>query len=84
MKMTEEDWVYIPMDKVSLQICLKRNFLNFSDIFFLGVNFENLTIEFYVPYVFNMSIKFCSNQLFTIRSTNLFLYTILDHKNLKF
>jgi len=35
--MTEGDWVYVPMNKVSLQICLKRNFLNFSDIFFFWV-----------------------------------------------
>ena len=53
-------------------------------ISFLGVNFENLTVKFYVFYVLNMHIKFRSNRmLFTIKSINLFLYIILDHKNLK-
>ena len=50
-------------------------------ISFLGVNFENLTVKFHV---LNMHIKFRSNRmLFTIESINLFLYIILDHKNLK-
>jgi len=49
------------------------------------VNFENLTVQFYVPYFLNMHIKFRLNQiLFTIQSLTYFLYTILDHKNLKF
>ena len=40
---------------------------------FFCVNFKNLTIEFHVPYVLNMHIKFHSNRmLFTIRSINLF------------
>jgi len=39
----------------------------------LGVNFENLTVEFHVSYVLNMHIKFCSNwMLFTIQSIHLF------------
>ena len=29
----------------------------------LVVNFENLTVEFYVPYVLNMHFKFRSNQM---------------------
>ena len=33
-------------------------FLNFSSIFFMGVNFENSTVEFYVPYVLNMISNF--------------------------
>ena len=38
------------------------------------MNFENLTVEFYVPYVLYMHIKFRLNWiLFTIRSINLFL-----------
>ena len=37
------------------------------------MNFENLTIEFHVPYVLNMHIKIRSNwMLFTIRSIKLF------------
>ena len=56
------------MNKVSFQTSLEGNSSNFSYISFLSVNFENLTIEFHVPY-----IKFCSNQiLFTIWSINLF------------
>ena len=35
--------------------------------------FENLIVEFHVPYIFNMHIKFRLNQiLFNIRSINLF------------
>ena len=61
------------MNKVSLQTNLERNSLNFSNISFFGVQFENLTVEFHIPYVLNMHIKFLSNRiLFTIRSINLF------------
>ena len=60
-------------NKVSLKTSLKRNSSNFSYISLLDVNFENLTIEFHVPYVLNMHIKFRSNRiLFTIWSINLF------------
>ena len=51
----------------TLQTSLKRNSSNFSYISFLGVNFENPTVEFHFPYVLNMHIKFRSNRiLFTI------------------
>ena len=64
---------FILWNKVSLQTSLERNPSNLSYIYFLGVNFENLTIEFYVPYILNMHIKFRSNwMLYTIRSINLF------------
>ena len=73
------------LNKVSLQITLEKNFLNFLYIFFFSVNFENLTIKFHVPYILNIHIKFRLNWiLFIIQSINLFLYTILYHKNLKF
>lgn len=50
-----------------MQTKFLRNSSNFSYISFLGVNFENLTVEFHVPYVLNMHIKFRSNRiLFTI------------------
>ena len=46
---------------------LERNLSNFSYIFLLDVNFENLTIEFHVLYVLKTHAKFCSNwMLFTI------------------
>ena len=45
------------LNKVSLQSSLERNFSNFLYISFLGVNFENLTVEFHVPYVLNTHIK---------------------------
>ena len=45
------------MNKVSLQTSLERNPSNLSYISFSGVNFENLTVEFYVPYVINIHIK---------------------------
>jgi len=53
--------------------------LNFSYIYFLSVNFENLIIEFHVSYILNIymcvCVKFYSNRmLFTIWSIN-FFYT---------
>ena len=70
---------------MSLKTSLERKFSNFSYISFLGLNFKNLTVEFHFPYILNMHIKFCLNQiLFNIRSINIFLYIILYHRNLKF
>ena len=46
-----------PRNKVSLQTSLERNSLNFSYISFLGVNFENLTVEFHAPYVLNITYQ---------------------------
>ena len=64
---------YIYSNKVSLQTSLEGNPSNLSYIFFSDVNFENLTVEFHVPYVLNMYIKFRSNRiLFIIWSMNLF------------
>ena len=73
------------MNKVSLQTFLERISLNFSYISFLGMKFEILIVEFHVSYMLNMYIKFHSNwMLFTIQLINLFLYIIIDYKNLKF
>ena len=48
------------------------------------MNFENLTIEFYIPYVLNMHIKFHSNWiLFTIRSIKLFFIHNFRSQKLK-
>ena len=48
------------------------------------MNFENLTIEFYIPYVLNMHIKFRSNWiLFTIRSIKLFFIHNFRSQKLK-
>ena len=70
------------MNKVSLQTNLKRNFSNFSYNSFLGVNFENITVEFHVPYVLNMYIKFHSNHiLFTMQSINLYFIHNFSHKH---
>ena len=64
---------FVTLNKVYLQTSLERNSSNFSYFSFLGVNFENLTVKFHVPYVLNMHIKFCSNWMsFTIWSINLF------------
>ena len=69
----EDNGAYLAKNKVSLQTSLERNSSNFSYISFLGVNFENLTVEFHVPYVLNIYIKFRSDRiLFTIWSINLF------------
>ena len=54
------------MNKVSLQTSLEGNPSNLSYIFFSDVNFENLTVEFHVPYVLNMYIKFRSNRILFI------------------
>ena len=55
---------------------LERNHSNLSYISFSDVNFKNLSIEFHVPYVLNIHVKFRSiRMLFTIRSMNLlFIY----------
>ena len=51
-----------------------RETLQTSHIFlFLGVNFENLIVEFHIFYILNMHIKFHLNYiLFIIQSINLF------------
>ena len=60
-------------NNIFLQINLERNFSNFSYIYFFMREFENLIVEFHVPYIFNTHIKFRLNKiLFTIRSINLF------------
>ena len=64
------------LNKVSLQTNFERDSSNFLYISFLGVNFENLTVEFYVSYVLNTYIKFWDQLIY-------FLYTTLDYKNLK-
>ena len=52
---------------------LDRNLLNFSHIFSLNVNFENLIVELYVYYVYNLHVKSHSNRiLFIIQSINFF------------
>ena len=74
-------WIYhfLPKSLASLE----RNFTNFLYISFLCVNFENLTVEFHVPYVLNMYIKFHSNWiLFIIRLINLFF--IYNFRSKKF
>ena len=58
---------HLLMNKVSLQTSLKSIPSNLSYISFSGVNFENLIVEFQVPYILNMHIKFHSNRiLFTM------------------
>ena len=59
-----------------------RNPSNFSYIFSLDLNFENVTIEFYVLYIFYMHVKFCLNRiLFRIRSIKLFfIYNFKSQK----
>ena len=47
--------------------------------------FENLIVELHALYVFNTHVKFRDNRmLFIIQSINLFLFIILEYKNLKF
>ena len=76
------------LNKVSHQTSLKRNSLNLSYISFLGVNFENLTVKFHIPYFLNMYIKFRSNRiLFIIWSMNLFFihnFRLKKHEILTF
>ena len=51
----------------------------------MGVNFENSTVEFYVPYVLNMISNFVQIRCYLLfDQQTYFLYTILNHKNLKF
>ena len=54
----------------------------FFNLFLLGMNFNNLTVNLNILYVFNMHVKFYSNSiLFTIQLIILFF---LFHKILKF
>ena len=47
--------------------------------------FEILIVELHILYVFNTHVKFRDNwMLFIIQSINLFLFIILEYKNLKF
>ena len=62
----------------------KDTLQTFLYIYFFSMNFENLTIEFYIPYVLNMHIKFRSNWiLFTIRSIKLFFIHNFRSQKLK-
>ena len=58
--------VFKQRNKVFFLTSLEKIFSNFSYISFLSVNFENITVEFHVHYVFNMHIKFRSNQILFI------------------
>ena len=70
--------------KVYLQTNLKKNPSNFSYIFLLNVNFENLIVGMHVLYVLTTYIKFRSNRiLFTIWSINLFFMHNFRLQNLK-
>ena len=68
----QSSWCTTPMSEdwgVTVSIKLFKLFF----FFFWILNFKNQIVEFYVYYVFNMHIKFRSNQiLFTIWSINLF------------
>ena len=49
-------------EKVTLQISLERNPSNSSNIFLLGVNFENITLGLHVLITFSTLAKFKENQ----------------------
>ena len=57
-------FIYPPLlvNKVSLQISLERNPTNFSYIFKLSMNFENLTVRLHVIIIFFMLAKFLEIQ----------------------
>ena len=59
------DWIWIKF----LSKCFKR----FIYLFFFRVNFKNLTIEFYIPYVLN--IKFCLNRMLFTCTTKMLIST---------
>ena len=74
------------MNKVSLQISLKRDSINLSYISILSVNFENLTVRLHVLIIFFMHVKFQEDQRsIAISSTNVkisnFYYLKLYIKN---
>ena len=71
--MIEISTMFLSSNKIFLQISLEKFFSKFLYFSSFSVNFESLTVEFHVPYVLNIHIKFRSNWiLFTIRSINLF------------
>ena len=61
------------MNKVSLQTSLEKNPTNFSFIFILSVNFENLTVKLHVLIISFMLTKFQANQRSIIISLNKYL-----------
>ena len=72
-------------NKISLQPSLERNPTNSSYIFVLNVNFENLTVRFYVFITSLMLTKFQENQRSIVMSSNKcyninFLYSKVVYK----
>ena len=74
------------MDKVSLQTGLERNLSNFSYIFLLDVNFENLTIGLHALVISFILAKFQEHQrsiaISSIKCLNFkfFLFKIMRKK----
>ena len=65
----------------------KRETLQILPIFFsLGINFKNLTVESYILYVLNTHVKIYSkiSVIYYYINKIIFLYIILDYKNMKF
>ena len=64
------DFSYLLKNKVSLQTSLERNPSNFSYIFILSVNFENLTIGLQVLIISFVLTKFKEDKKLIAMSSN--------------
>jgi len=82
--MIEISTMFVSSNKIFLQISLEKFFSKFLYFSSFSVNFESLTVEFHVPYVLNIYIKFRSNRmLFTIQLINLFFTNNFKSKKLE-
>ena len=70
------DWVQVTLGVTLSNVTLLNNLL-------FNSYFKNPTVNLHILYIFNKYANFHINRmLFTIRFINLFLYIILNYKNL--
>ena len=78
LKIKDETNIYIYIYRVEFNIISPNNLL-------LNLYFENLTIELYILYVFNMHANFYINQvLFTIQFINSYFMQYFKLQKLEF
>ena len=78
LKIKDETNIYIYIYRVEFNTTLPNNLL-------LNLYFENLTIELYILYVFNMHANFYINQvLFTIQFINSYFMQYFKLQKLEF
>ena len=74
----EGGWIQVTLGVTLSNVTPLNNLL-------LNSNFENITVELHVLYVFNMHVNFYTNKiLFTIQSINSYFMQYLNYKKLEF